>query len=62
MVIVQHGQYYSVYSKLAQVTVAKDDQLKAGQVLGRLGDSAAPELHFEFWEGKKKLDPQKWLR
>jgi len=62
MVIVQHGNYYSVYSKLAHVIVKKEDELKAGQTLGRLNDSAAPELHFEFWEGKKKLDPQVWLR
>lgn len=62
MVIVQHGDYYSVYSKLAQVVVKKEDSLKAGQTLGRLNTSAAPELHFEFWKGKKKLDPQQWLR
>ncbi len=62
MVIVQHGQYYSVYSKLAHVDVQKEDQLKAGQKLGRLSDDDAPELHFEFWDGKKKLDPQKWLK
>jgi septal ring factor EnvC (AmiA/AmiB activator) len=62
MVIVQHGNYYSVYSKLADVIVKKDDQLKAGQTLGRLNDSIAPELHFEFWEGKKKLDPLLWLK
>lgn len=62
MVIVQHGNYYSVYSKLAHVIVQKDEELKTGQTLGRLNDTAAPELHFEFWDGKKKLDPQKWLR
>ncbi|MEM9547855.1 MAG: peptidoglycan DD-metalloendopeptidase family protein [Bacteroidota bacterium] len=62
MVIVQHGPYYSVYSKLAEVTVTKDEQLTAGQVLGRLNDSDAPELHFEFWKGKKKLNPEDWLR
>ncbi len=61
MVIVQHGKYYSVYSKLAHVIVKKEDQLKAGQTLGRLNNSEAPELHFEFWDGKKKLDPLKWL-
>ena len=62
MVIVQHGEYYSVYSKLAYVIVKKEDELKAGQTLGRLNDSSAPELHFEFWQGKKKLDPQLWLK
>lgn len=62
MVIVQHGKYYSVYSKLANVIVKKEEQLKAGQALGSLNKSAAPELHFEFWEGKNKLNPLLWLR
>lgn len=62
MVIVQHGRYYSVYSKLAHVIVKKDEKLKTGQTLGRLNESSAPELHFEFWDGKKKLDPQQWLK
>jgi len=62
MVIVQHGKYYSVYSKLADVIVKKDESLMAGQTLGRLNNTAAPELHFEFWEEKKKLDPERWLR
>lgn len=62
MVIVQHGQYYSVYSKLATVAIKKDEKLRAGQILGKLNDSSAPELHFEFWEGKKKLNPQRWLK
>ena len=62
MVIVQHGKYYSVYSKLAHVIVNKEDKLKTGQTLGRLNDTAAPELHFEFWNGKKKLDPLHWLK
>ncbi|MDF1695490.1 MAG: peptidoglycan DD-metalloendopeptidase family protein [Saprospiraceae bacterium] len=62
MVIVQHGEYYSVYSKLAKVDVKKQAKLKAGQTLGRLDNSPAPELHFEFWHGKKKLNPQQWLK
>lgn len=62
MVIVQHGKYYSVYSKLANVVVKKEEKLRAGQRLGMLNDLSAPELHFEFWNGKKKLDPQRWLQ
>ena len=63
MVIIKHGaEYYSVYSKLAHIIVNKDDNLKAGQTLGRLADENSPELHFELWKGKKKLDPAKWLK
>jgi septal ring factor EnvC (AmiA/AmiB activator) len=62
MVIVQHGRYYSVYSKLAKVVVKKNIKVKAGDSLGQLNNTDSPELHFEFWEEKKKLDPQQWLK
>jgi|TARA_R110000737_G_C14604713_1_gene489809 septal ring factor EnvC (AmiA/AmiB activator) len=63
MVIIKHGSdYYSVYSKLAHIIVKKEELIKAGQTIGRLADENAPELHFEFWKGKEKLDPAKWLK
>ena len=62
MVIVQHGKYYSVYSKLAHIIVKKDEKLQAGQTIGRLADTNAPELHFEFWKEKEKLNPAEWIR
>jgi len=62
MVIVQHGEYYSVYSKLTQVNIKKDQSIKAGQTIGKLANTLAPELHFEFWQGKKKLNPEHWLK
>ena len=63
MVIIKHGsEYYSVYSKLAHIIVKKDESIQAGQTLGRLADENSPELHFEFWKGKEKLDPAKWLK
>ena len=63
MVIIKHGSdYYSVYSKLTHIIVKKDEKIQAGQTIGRLGDEKAPELHFEFWKGKEKLNPAKWLK
>lgn len=63
MVIIKHGsEYYSVYSKLAQISVKKDETIETGQLIGKLADEISPELHFEFWKGKVKLDPAKWLK
>jgi len=62
MVIIQHGKYYSVYSRLLHVIVKKDDQVFAGQTIGRLNNDPQPILHFELWEGKNKLNPEKWLK
>jgi murein hydrolase activator len=58
MVILQHGTYYTVYSNIANLQVARDDQVSAGQVIGRLGQE---DLHFEVWREKQRLNPAQWL-
>ncbi len=60
MAIIQHGDYYSVYSKLASVNVTKNDEIITGQIIGSLGPDNN-ELHIEIWKNKSKVDPQKWL-
>lgn len=64
LVIVQHGSYYSVYSKLDEVAVEKGQQVKTGQVLGtvwRNQNSGIFELHLEIWNGKSQMDPEVWI-
>jgi murein hydrolase activator len=63
-VIVQHGSFYSVYANLAQAYVAKGDKITQGQSLGRVSMnpiSGASELHFEIWQNKDRLDPERWI-
>ena len=60
MVMVRHGLYYTVYSKLVSASVKKGDTVTTGQVLGYLG-SEEPELHLEIWQDKTKLNPETWL-
>ena len=59
--IIQHGEYYSVYSNLAEVTVARKDQVLQGQEIGKL-DNAVMELHFELWREKSRLNPEPWIK
>ncbi len=63
MIIIKHGSYYTVYSKLENVTVSKGQKLKLGQKIGTVasGSDGNSELHFELWKDKVKLDPQKWF-
>jgi murein hydrolase activator len=63
VVIVKHGNYYTVYSKLKTVSVKQGQFLKAGEVIGEVYTNSAgiSEMHFEVWLDKKKLDPEKWL-
>lgn len=59
MVIVRHGEYYSVYSKLQSVNISKGDNITKNQPLGKIGDNG--EFHFEIWHLKTKLNPEIWL-
>ncbi|HJW29005.1 MAG TPA: M23 family metallopeptidase, partial [Saprospiraceae bacterium] len=60
MVMVRHGLYFTVYSRLISTNVKKGDEVTTGQLIGRLGDEE-PELHLEIWQDKNKLDPEVWL-
>ncbi len=59
--ILQHGPYYTVYSNLDEATVGRGDLVSAGQVVGKMGGSD-PELHFEVWREKQKLNPVHWIQ
>lgn len=63
--IVQHGNYYSVYSNLEHVGVKRGDTIETGQVVGLAGRDAQEEhleVHLEIWKGKQRLNPAVWLR
>lgn len=59
--ILQHGPYYTVYSNLDEATVNRGDIVAGGQTVGRMGQSD-PELHFEVWREKQKMNPVHWIR
>lgn len=60
-VILQHGDYYTVYSNLDVVSCKREDMIKAGQSLGTLA-AEDPEVHFELWHEKQHLNPALWLK
>lgn len=63
MIIIKHGSYYTVYSKLDNVSIEKGQTIKRGQTIGTisLGDNGHAELHFELWHDKTKLNPESWF-
>ena len=64
MIIIQHGNYYTVYSNLQDVFVKKNDKVKIKQTIGRSSvntQSNVSEVHFEVWRDKERLDPLKWI-
>ena len=60
-VVIRHGKYFTTYSNVTGIAVAKGEDIKAGQVIGRV--SAGGQM--DFWLTDEKghnLDPEKWLR
>ena len=63
-ILVNHGEYFTVYSGLKDVVVKVGDKVlskeKLGVVLTQEVENKT-ELHFEIWKGYDKNDPSKWL-
>jgi septal ring factor EnvC (AmiA/AmiB activator) len=64
-VILQHGNYYTVYSNLSETSLTKGASVGAGQTIGRVSINpvnGAAELHFELWREKERLNPAAWIK
>lgn len=62
-VLVNHGEYFTLYSKLGTVAVKSGDKVKTGQVIGTVDTIAGEDLfHFELWHGTTPQNPENWLR
>lgn len=63
LVILRHQpKVYSVYAYLGKLEVKKGDDLKKGELLGRVGKTSSDSFyHFEIRQGKQALDPIKHL-
>jgi len=63
-ILMNHGEYFSVYSGLQEVSVKVGNKLLAKEKIGIVFTQEAEEkteLHFEIWKGYDKYDPSKWL-
>jgi len=64
MVILEHGGgWFTLYTHLLGIQVAKGQVLKAGEAVGAVGDTVdGPRLGFEIRHQAQPQDPQKWLK
>ena len=63
-VIISHGSYFTVYSRLESVSVSKGQEVAAKQVIGRVftdPENGNTEVHFEIWKGSTTLNPSSWI-
>lgn len=62
-VLVQHGNYFTLYCKMKNLLVVQGDKVKIGQALGTIDTiNGQTQLHFEIWKGKNPQNPENWLR
>lgn len=62
-IVVRHGEYYTMYSKLKVISVKSGQKVTAKQVLGQVytNKEGVAEVHFETWKGLQPLNPSIWL-
>ena len=64
-VLIDHGWgVYTGYGHMSQFDVQQGDQVIAGQILGKVGDTGrvnGPHLHFEVLVNGVQVDPLDWL-
>lgn len=62
MLIIKHGNYYTVYSNLKDVLVKKDETVKIRQEIGVASQKGSvSQVHFEIWRDKERLNPARWI-
>jgi Membrane-bound metallopeptidase len=64
-VIVQHGNYRTVYANLTDIYVKEGQKVKEKEVLGKIfsdtEDDDKTELYFQVWKDKEIQNPEIWL-
>jgi septal ring factor EnvC (AmiA/AmiB activator) len=63
-VIIKHGEYFTVYTKLTNVNVKPGDKVQSKQIIGTAytdDEENKTEVHLEIWRGTTLLDPQEWI-
>ncbi len=64
VVIIRHGDFFSVYSNLASVRVKKGEMVDSKEKIGIVYTDNSQDqtvLKFQLWKGSTKLNPAYWL-
>ncbi len=63
VVIIQHGDYFTLYARLKKVDVRPGQKISAKETIGMVytDKDGISELQFQIWKNNTKLDPQAWL-
>jgi murein hydrolase activator len=64
VVAIQHGDYFTVYSKLSNVSVSVGTRVRTGQRIGSVAsdEDGTAEINFQVWKNTVRQNPESWLR
>jgi septal ring factor EnvC (AmiA/AmiB activator) len=63
-VIIRHGEYFSIYSKLKSASVSKGEKVSTRQTIGIVATDSSEgttELQFQIWKGGTPVNPAGWV-
>jgi septal ring factor EnvC (AmiA/AmiB activator) len=63
VVLIQHGEYFTVYAKLKDVSVKKGQIVKSNDAIGVVSTNkeGVSEVQFQIWKNYQKLNPETWI-
>ena len=62
VVLIQHGDYFTVYANLQQIFPTVGQKIAAKETIGTAGESGgATEINFQIWHNSEHLNPEGWL-
>jgi len=64
VVAIQHGDYFTVYSKLDNVSVSMGQRVRTGQRIGTVAsdEDGTAEINFQVWKNTVRQNPESWLK
>lgn len=62
-VIIKHGEYFTMYSRLKNISVKVGQSVKAKDTIGQVATNAEgqSEVHFQTWKGLQIMNPATWI-
>lgn len=63
IVMIQHGDFFTVYAKLRSVNVHEGQRVSAREVIGTVATDSegTSEVQFQVWHNSSNLNPESWL-
>ncbi|MGQ9847119.1 MAG: murein hydrolase activator EnvC family protein [Bacteroidales bacterium] len=64
IVLIKHGNFYTVYANLSNVIVQSGQKIKTKQTIGTAGtdpDEDKTFVELQIWKGNIKMDPEQWI-